>query len=196
MPDNIRGNRIGVQPSSSHIFAYINAEMAGRIGDEWFDCSRLDEEAVVADGRDLAPKVNGVSPSTWDVVPSIQVRVSVSFPQPPAERVIRSQKRKVAIKRRIRTDIGVAACIGTDNSWVFCRLAHGREEVRPDEDIICAEESDDGALCTLDAIGFRFLRVPLVLEEDFHVLLREALEVNGSQQLLEPRFIALRARNH
>ena len=48
MPDGIWGNGIGVQASSSHIFAHINAEVTGWVGNKWLDDCGFDEEAIIS----------------------------------------------------------------------------------------------------------------------------------------------------
>mgnify|MGYP001572803940 CR=1 FL=1 len=56
MPEDMVGYGVGVQSSSSHIFAHVDAEVARGVLDEGLDEGGFDEEAVVAKCWDTSPE--------------------------------------------------------------------------------------------------------------------------------------------
>lgn len=182
MPDGMGSDRIGGQPCPPHVFADINAEVAGGISDERLNRRRFDEEAVVSNGRDALVECLRIRTR---VRCPVKIGCAIRFPKPPAERVIRPKERKVAIKGWVVCHPGIVSRVCTSDCRVLCRCAKIAKEGVTQELVVTAEEANNPPFRLLDAIGFGFLRIAFPHDEDFQLLLRERLVVDRCKQLLE-----------
>jgi len=174
MPDGAGKDGISGKSCLPHILADINAEVPRGVCNKGLDRLRFDEEAIVTDGWDTIPKRLLLDTSTV----AVKIGTTIRFPQPPTEWVIRSEERKVSIKRAVFGHPGIVCRIRANDARVCCRFAKIMEEVVPQELIVGAEEADNGSLRPLDAMGFGFLRVTFPLNEHLQLCLRKFLSVN------------------
>lgn len=164
MPEDVGGDDVGAMPVSTHIFARIHGEPALRIVSVSLVDGGFDEEAVVPDGGKGVPMMYAVMSFNQ----RLKVASSICFAKPPAERVVRSEERKVAVERGVFGHVGVVARVGPDNARLASSSIHVFKEGKSEEDVVGAEHPDDLALGLLDAKRFRFLAVALADKEDLH----------------------------
>jgi len=164
MPEFLGGNHpISRMSRTTEVITKVDAEVS-----RWFDLDHvghgsLKEESVVPDRWDLARKRSNFS------LTSFQVGVPVSFAEPPADGVIRTQECTVAAENPIRFDIIILCRVRAIYIWMASIPDHRLKKVAVSYGIIRAEEPQNASCSSQDAMRFRLLRIACGLDKDFIV---------------------------
>ena len=143
------------------------------------DTGALDEEAIGAESRDASSEHHVLSSR------SHQPGSTVCFAQPDTERIIPSQKGKVAVEWWIVAHPGVVGWIGATYVWPASGVGEPLEKLKSQELIVGVETTDDSALCASNPRRPGLFAVALFADKDFELLLGERLPVDGGEEILE-----------